>query len=135
MLDMKTKTLVGKIFTLTNHKEIPYKCELYLETVRMHRDMGKTIPKENLGDAIMIYDESAKRVKTTTKDGKLIWISKNYLKQSAEQVIESPAGEMQTLIDELVKISSKTDPDSSKRINDLLVKARSVLSFIENINK
>ena len=43
---------------------------------------------------------------------------------------------MQTLIDELTVISSKTkDEYATKSIDKLLIKARMILSFIENINK
>ena len=133
---MKTKTLVGRIFTLTNHKKMPFECDTYLLTRNLQQSIGRYVNKEKLGDAIMIYDESTKKVKIGAKNGQLVWISKAYLKQAVEQIIESPAGEMQTLIDELTDISYKTtDSSAAKNINNLLTKARTILSFIENINK
>ena len=132
---MKTKTLVGRIFTLTNHKKMPYECDTYLVTNNLRQSIGRYVNKEKLGDAVMIYDESTKKVKVGIQSGQLIWISKAYLKQATEQIIESPAGEMQTIIDKLTEISKSTESTTTKNINNLLVKARSILSYIENINK
>ena len=114
---------------------MPYECDTYLVTNNLRQSIGRYVNKEKLGDAVMIYDETTKKVKIGIQSGQLIWISKAYLKQATEQIIESPAGEMQTIIDKLTEISKTTDSSTTKNINNLLVKARSILSYIENINK
>ena len=131
---MKTKTLVGRIFSLTNHKKMSFDCDTYQLSRNAHAVLGYTVNKEKIGNAVVIYDESTKKVKIGTKTGHMIWISKAFLKQEAEQIIQSPKGEMQTIIDELTVISLKTtDSNITKSIDKLLVKARTVLSYIERI--
>lgn len=131
---MRTKTLVGRIFTLTNHKRMSFDCDTWALTRSAYAVLGQYVNKEKIGEAVVIYDESAKKAKIGTKTGHMIWISKAFLKQEAEQIIKSPKGEMQTIIDELTVISSKTSDDyARKNIDKLLVKARTVLSYIERI--
>lgn len=131
---MKTKTLVGRIFSLTNHKRMSFDCDTYQLSRTAQVILGTTVNKEKIGNAVVIYDESTKKVKVGTKTGHMIWISKAFLKEEAEQIIQSPKGEMQTIIDELTVISLKTtDLSVKKNIDKLLVKARTVLSYMERL--
>lgn len=131
---MKTKTLVGRIFTLTNHKRMYYDCDTWQSTQNMYKLIGPYVNKEKIGDSVMIYDESTKKVKIGIKSGHLIWISKAFLKQGVEQTIDSPKGELQTVIDELTDVVIKSNEEHTKKnINKLLVKIRSVLSYVEKL--
>lgn len=131
---MRTKTLVGRIFTLTNHKNMSYDCDNRQLTVNAYKTLGIYLNKEKIGDSVMIYDESAKKVKVGTKTGHMVWISKSFLKEGAEQITNSPKGELQTVIDELTEVVSKSSEEhTKKKINNLLVKTRSVLTYLEGL--
>lgn len=103
-----SKLYVGKIFSLKNYKFFPY-----------GKDWQEgNIPKEQVGEHVLILDENTKRVKIMTQNGKTVWISRFYLAQEINEKIEGdPKGELSKVINELTNIVNSVQIDQTRLYN------------------
>jgi len=124
-----TKLYVGKIFSLKSHYSIPWTSHNTLperyyryerdpktgkEVPRKGRDgvqyASHSMPRKEIGERVLIINESTKKVRVITKKGKAIWISKYYLKQEIiEEIENNPQGEISKILNKLTEIGNSRE--------------------------
>lgn len=107
-----TKLHVGRVFSLKNYKFFP-------------TNRG-SIAKEQMGERVLIIDETAKQVKVMSKNGRPLWVSRFYLKQEiSEEIDGDPKGELSKIINDLSNIAN-SDHELSTKIYTLIKRLRTL---------
>lgn len=150
-----SKLYVGKIFTLKNiwripwasHNSLPWYAKRAHDRERFRKEKwckleGKdnvpydngSMAREEIGERILILDETTKRAKIMTHRGKAIWISKFYLGTEIKEEIEgNPSGELSKVITELCNIkNSVLDKKISDKLQKVIRQIRVVTENLEN---
>ncbi len=113
-MNKTTKLYVGKVFSLKNYHTFP----------------GTMLTREQIGNNVLIIDETSKKVKIIPNSGRPFWLSKFYLAQEIiEQIDDNVEGELAKIIVELSSIVNndlKEDNKVSSALYQLLKRLKAV---------
>lgn len=103
--DPRYKSFVGRLFTLRNHKIIPVSREEQGDRFEMKL--------EQLGQAVLVLDETNTRVKVCVAEGGFAWMPKFYLHKEIKNGEFKNADSISESIQELLSLAEviKTEAD------------------------
>jgi len=118
--ESKYKSFIGRVFILRKHKKIP----VHLQ----HSNERVFFSYKEIGEAVLILDETNSKVKVYTIENKVIWIQKFYLLKELKSSINTTVDNLVEIIQDLSKIMEKLQEqnnDCAENIKNIIVSLRS----------
>lgn len=114
----KFKPHVGRMFKLRKVEEI----EVFEAGMPAWGNGQRTLNrKKDLGEVVMVFDETNTRVSISTVDGVIVWISKFYLGLEIANPARSQSDTIESVVKELMGLSEKAlGPERIENLSEKL---------------
>lgn len=123
--DPRYKSFVGRLFTLRNHKIIPASRE----------EQGKRFEMKpiQLGQAVLVLDETNTRVKVCVSEGGFAWIPKFYLHKEVKNGEFKNADTISETIQELLSLAEDIKTEAAQINDEKILKKDKLETYSEEL--